>query len=248
MVRDFFQGLFCYRVAFTTIRKNNLGRYMVIPGVISSLYIFLLLSLGIIYMDNIASFFNSLMPQSIQQGIAGTIIRITLMLFLWIALLLFCYVTVKVVALTACAPFNSMLSEKVEFCIRNTQPQGSEIMREVYRSFILTLYGLTRSVKMLFIGLAINLIPVIGQTAATICIFLSQAFQSGNELVDYTLERKRFSIGDTIEFSRRNRGLITGVGAGFVLLLMIPVFGWVLGPGLGVTAATIAALERTDRE
>ena len=33
---------------------------------------------------------------------------------------------------------------------------------------------------------------------------------------------------------------------GFVLLLMIPVFGWFAAPGYGTVAATLAALEKIN--
>ena len=74
-----------------------------------------------------------------------------------------------------------------------------------------------------------------------------QAYYAGFGNADFTLERRRYKVNDSVRFMRQNRALALGNGAGFLLLLLIPVVGLVLAPGLGAVAATIDSVEAIDQ-
>ncbi len=90
-------------------------------------------------------------------------------------------------------------------------------------------------------------IPIIGMMISPVLIILIQSFYDGFGLVDYTLERKRYSVKKSIQFAGENRGRVIGVGMGFMFLIMIPVLGWLTAPTYGTVAATLAALDKMNK-
>ncbi len=96
---------------------------------------------------------------------------------------------------------------------------------------------------MTFLAWLVTVIPVIGPPVSAFLILIIQSYYSGFSLIDYTLERKRYTVGESIAFAKRNRSRVTGVGMGFILIMFVPVIGWFAAPGFGVVAATLSSLE-----
>jgi len=65
--------------------------------------------------------------------------------------------------------------------------------------------------------------------------------------MDYTLER-HFEYKESVRFVKKNRGVATGNGIIFMLLLLIPVIGIILVLPLSVTAASTKTVELLNRE
>jgi len=74
-------------------------------------------------------------------------------------------------------------------------------------------------------------------------IFLVQAYYAGFGAMDYTLERY-YNIRQTTRFVTNYRPLALGVGAAFLLLLFIPVLGFMLAPPLVTAGVTPLVLNR----
>lgn len=90
--------------------------------------------------------------------------------------------------------------------------------------------------------------PVVG-VVSPFAIFFISAYFYGFSFVDYTIERKKFNVRDSVRYVNRNIGMVTGVGMVFALSLMVP---WVSMAAcsfvsiLSVMAGTVAVnqLER----
>jgi CysZ protein len=95
--------------------------------------------------------------------------------------------------------------------------------------------------------LLLQVIPLVGQILSTVGIFLIQAFYAGFGNFDPVLERQRFKVRDRVRFVRDHRWLTMGNGTIFVLLSLVPIIGWSLGPALGTVAATMDGLEELER-
>ena len=95
-----------------------------------------------------------------------------------------------------------------------------------------------------FLAWTLSFLPGVGVLISPPLILFINAYYGGFGLIDFTLERKRFSIKESFKFNQTHRGMTTGVGLGFVLLLMLPVIGWMMAPGYGTVAATLAAIEK----
>ena len=91
-------------------------------------------------------------------------------------------------------------------------------------------------------------IPVVGALVSMVLIILIQSYYGGFSLMDYTLERRRYSVSESIKFSKHHRSLATGLGGGFMLLALVPVVGWFAAPTYGTVAATLASLEKIEQE
>jgi CysZ protein len=62
-------------------------------------------------------------------------------------------------------------------------------------------------------------------------------------MIDYTNERYKLSVSESISFIRKNKGLAIGNGFIFALIFAIPVAGMLVAPIVAVIAATIIAVE-----
>ena len=68
----------------------------------------------------------------------------------------------------------------------------------------------------------------------------------GYGLMDFPLEHRGLSVKQSDDFVRRHRPLSTGLGAGYLLLMMIPIVGWMFAPTFGTVAGTLKALEALE--
>jgi CysZ protein len=158
----------------------------------------------------------------------------------------------KALLQTALAPFMSMLSEQVEARLTGAQapsPGLAGILSDIWRGLRIALRNLWREL-LYVLGLTLlgMLIPGIGSVLATAAVFAVQAYYAGFGNLDYTLERHRYPVADSVRFVRAHRGLAMGNGAVFLLLLIIPVAGLFVAPVLGTVAATLGILDLQDRK
>jgi CysZ protein len=59
-------------------------------------------------------------------------------------------------------------------------------------------------------------------------------------MIDYSNERHRLRIGESVLFVRKSKGLAIANGMIFYLILLIPFVGLLFAPSYAVVAATIA--------
>jgi len=244
---DLFRGIKFYFTANHVILKYKLWPYLIIPGIMSVCYLFLMIIFGIIYLSGFAASINETF---IPGFLMGGITEIILSIFLWIFLLIIIYISYKEVVLIFFAPILCYLSERVEYLISNKKPPRfnfNDFFIDIFRGLTLSLKNLASMIILTFIAWLVIFVPIIGPFASPILILFIQSFYGGVGLIDYTLERKRYSVKESMIFARSNRGMITGVGAGFILILIIPIFGWFAAPGYGTVAATLAILEKINK-
>ena len=79
-------------------------------------------------------------------------------------------------------------------------------------------------------------------------VLLVHAYYDGFSVMDYTLERKKYSVRASTAFAQKNKARLMGVGMGFVLMMAIPIIGWLAAPGYGTVAATLSALDIIESE
>ena len=73
------------------------------------------------------------------------------------------------------------------------------------------------------------------------------AYFYGFATMDYTNERKKRSIGESIKYIRARRGIALGNGGVFYTLMLIPFIGTTIAMVTCTVAATIA-MHETDKE
>lgn len=148
-------------------------------------------------------------------------------------------VSFKYVVLAMISPFLARLSALVEQKMRGTPPPPfsfSQTVRDISRAMRLAARNFMWETG---IGVVLFILPWVRSWL----LFGVSSFYSGYSIMDYTLERKKYTIPESIEFMRNNRGLCLGLGMPFYAIMLIPFAGVALVPVYGVVAATLAVTD-----
>ncbi len=138
-----------------------------------------------------------------------------------------------VVTLVVTAPFNSLLSERVEFQRLGTPEPSFEVGRTakdiLYAVKDLVLYLL------LFVGvslglLLLNFVPLFGNVASAILGALFTWMLFALQFLDYPLARRYMKFGAKWKVVRRNLALSSGFGLAVFVALLVPIAGMFLMP------------------
>lgn len=248
MLSKFIDGAYSYRDAWNFISKNKLWSYMIYPGLISLGVAILLVGGGLWGLE---SWLHSVELPSWLQTVVDWIpewIETGLILVTEIFLMLFIF---KYIVMIIAAPFMGPLSEKVESLITGKPAPKFKIKdvgEDISRALRISLRNIIRELLwVLLIFLVQFIIPGIGSLFGTIAIFLVQAYYAGFGNFDPVLERQRYGVKQRVQFMKAHRALGAGNGSVFLLLSMVPVLGWFLGPALGTVAATMDGLEELGK-
>jgi CysZ protein len=247
-MQDFLRGFMAYFRALDLIGKHNFGRYFLYTGIVSIILGVLILGGMTWYVvDAVRDLSDAGIWESFWKGFWTAGRRL-----FWLALMLFgSLILYKNLILVVNGPFMVFLSEKVEKAMNGTEAPKlklSQILYDNWRAIALALRNIALELLITIPLLLLNFIPGVGSVVSMISIFLVQAFYAGYGHFDFTLERKRYNVKESNAFARRNRMLATGVGAGFLLMLLIPFAGFIFAPTFSVTASTIVSVERMEAE
>ncbi|GAB4406274.1 MAG: sulfate transporter CysZ [Bacteroidia bacterium] len=245
MIQDIRQSLASYSQAIDVMGRYRLWQFMILPGLISLVLAAVLISLAVVFAgdlgDVIAGWYPWERGKSFVEGLAAFISGLLMVV---VSLLLFKYVVMVIIA-----PFMGMLSERIESKMTGKpMPPTStaQLIGDIVRGLRIALRNIIRELFFTLLLSLLNFIPIIGSLAAAVSIFLVQFYYAGFGNMDYTLERKRYSVADSVTFVRQHRWLAIGNGSVFVLLLFIPVLGWFLAPALGTASGTFLCLRRME--
>ncbi|MBU0490018.1 MAG: EI24 domain-containing protein [Bacteroidetes bacterium] len=91
-----------------------------------------------------------------------------------------------------------------------------------------------------------DMLPVSKVVLNKIAIFLIGAYFFGFTLLDYTNERRRLTIAESIKFVRKHAGIAWALGSVYSAFFFFPYVGVVVAPVLCVVAATLATSKVVD--
>ena len=240
MLTGIVKGFTSYFTVFSFISKHRLYGYFVISGIISLIIGGAIFGTAYLASDNLGAFFTKLYPFEFGRDYVLSIMNVTAgALVVILGVILYKYLLLIFVS-----PFMGPLSAKVEAIITG-EPTASKFSikqtsYEIVRGIRISLRNVIRELSILLVLLLLSLIPIF-TIFITPLIFLVQAYYAGFSSFDYFLER-RANIRQSVQFARKNRGIVIGNGAGFMLLLLIPFLGLFLAPVLSTIAATKTAL------
>lgn len=242
-IRAFFRGLGDYFRANRLIFKEGLWTYLLVPGIVSIGLVLALISLGGFYFDDISLYIkDNWLPAMLQVEAMFWVIAI----FLWVLMLVIGYLIYRPLMLIIFAPILGMLAEKIEAIAGGASPADfslKQLFRDLGRSSRINLRYTSWSLALTAIASLLVFIPVAGAILSSVILLLIQSYYSGAGLFDMSLERRQLAVKESVAFVQARRGRVIGVGAGFVLLLLIPFLGWFLAPAYGTVAATLAAID-----
>jgi CysZ protein len=235
MFKNIINGIKAYFGTFKLISKLGLWKFFAIPILISVITGLSFVALAYFFSDNLGTLIARIWVWEWGSETFATISTyIGGLLILVIGLILY-----KHIVMALSAPFMSPVSEKVETHLlgeTDHSHRNTSFSQQLSRGIRINVRNLIRELLFMIPLIILSFIPVIG-IAATILIFLIQAYYVGFGNMDYTMER-HFNYKESIQFVRKNRGIAIGNGIVFVLMLFIPVIGFIITLPISVVAAS----------
>ena len=157
----------------------------------------------------------------------------------------FIYLTLnKYILLILMSPVMASLSEKTDQIINGTLYAFDirQFIKDVFRGIGIAFRNMFIEFSFIFLCFIVVWIPVIGWVSPVFLYILSCYFY-GFSMIDYTSERRKLKLSDSIKYIRKNKGLAIGNGFVFSLLFAVPFVGGMVSAILAPVAATIAVFE-----
>ncbi len=151
------------------------------------------------------------------------------------------------ITLIILSPLFAYLSERTEEIISGKKYpfNPAQFMRDIVRGVLISLRNLFIQTGWMILLFILGFIPIIGWFGV-ILLFIISAYFYGFSFIDYTSERRKMKIRDSVQFVRTYKWFAIANGTIFSLFLILPFCG-VLFSGfaaiVSVVAATIAMNE-----
>ncbi len=259
LLRDFVGGITAYKKALQFIFKNKLTIYYLAPLLVAILFTIISFFGISIFTDWLDSLYQAWFGITVKDTSfdvvkdyqeffsgAGTVL-ITILLKILMFFLVFR--VNKYVTLIILSPVLAYLSEKVDSIINNRDYSfnAGQFLKDIWRGVLLALRNmLIEFVWVIGLWSATFFMPLLIPFTAVVLFFVS-AYYYGFSMIDYSNERKRMSVKDSIHYIRKRKGLTLGNGVVYQLLVSVPFFGAIVAPITAVVAATLSVNEKSPK-
>ncbi len=180
----------------------------------------------------------------------------------WVSLIIVFHKLNKYLVLIVMSPVMSVISERTDEKLTGKKYpfDWGQLMKDVWRGVLIAIRNLVLEMSITIGLLAVNLaitvflpfLTVISTPVVTITLFFVGAYYYGFSTMDYTNERNRLSMGESVRYIRKNKGIAVANGSVFALWLAIPVLGTYIGtvfaPVTCTVGATLAMIEKEGTE
>jgi CysZ protein len=162
-------------------------------------------------------------------------------LVLRLILVFFYFSLFKYVFLIIGSPVFAYLSEKTAALLetRDYPFSFSQLMHDAWRGSKLAVRNTLWQTVYVVSLLLLSLIPVFGWISPLIALSV-ECYYYGFSMLDYSCERNKLSMAESIDFVGKHRGLAIGNGLMFYLMHGVIIIGWILAPAYAVVAATLS--------
>lgn len=245
MLKEIVISFQSYFQAHLFIQKNKLWRWILIPGIIYSIFFVI----SIYYFGQSATNVIEWLSlktglknwvQHLQSGVIGFLFVLGGSM-LWLILMLFYFSLFKYLWLIIGSPIFAYLSEKTQSIIDETDYpfSTSQFIKDIKRGIQVALRNTLWQTVYTISILLISLVPLFGWITPLIAL-LVECYYYGFSMLDYSMERNKQSMQDSISFIGHHKGLAIGNGIVFYAMHFIPIIGWVLAPAYSVIASTLS--------
>ncbi len=147
------------------------------------------------------------------------------------------------------APLLAWLSEKTEAIILQTDYPFSwvQLFKDMWRGIVLAIRNFFIEILAMIILFFLSFVPLIGFATAP-ALFLISAYFYGFSFMDYTSERRKLKIKESVDFVKQNKGLAIANGGVFALVLLIPFIGVSLAGFLSIVSTVAASISILKKE
>jgi len=241
-------GLAAYRRVPGTLLRHGLWPYQLLPAFIS-----LLLTLGLLVgfyfaAGGVAGWFDGLVD--LRVAWLDRLVTIGMGALIFLALLAGFLFVHKHLVLIVLSPFLGKIAEETVKAVKGEEFARSDLgfVQSLARSTGVNLRYLLRELLANLLFLLCGLVPVAGSLVSAVGLFVTQSKYLGYGLMDFPLEHRGLDVRQSDAFVRARRGLSIGLGAGYLLLMLVPLVGWMFAPTFGTVAGTLKALDELERE
>lgn len=266
---DFRLGMRSYSKSFSFIRKHRMLHFYLYPlaliVVLSASSFFGIRSL----VDALSEWLNGLMGVEAMPAedfwgkiklVFSEIGRYIVQALVWVSLVFVFYKLQKYIVLIVMSPVMALVSERTDELVTGNRYPFSigQVVKDSFRGAAIAirngvlelaitalLLGLNLAVTVFFSPLTVVTTPLV-----TVALFFIGAYFYGFSTMDYTSERYRLKMSESVQLVRRNSGLAVANGTVFLLWLIVPFFGTYIGtivaPITCTVGATLALLEKGE--
>jgi len=234
-----------YIDAHQFIRKHNLWKWILIPGIIYTI----LFIAGMYFFWNSSDSAVTWLSKSIGletwlQHQTNTFLNFLFLMagiMLRLILVFFYFSLFKYLFLIIGSPVFAYLSEKTSSIIEGREFPFSfnQLMKDAGRGIQLALRNTAWQTLYAVSLILLSLVPLAGWITPLIALFV-ECYYYGFSMMDYSCERNQLSSTESIAFISRHKGLAIGNGLIFYLMHGLVIIGWVLAPAYAVVAATLS--------
>jgi len=232
-------GFNTYSDAHKFIFKNGLWGYLFIPGIINILLIVGVFMFASAFGGTISTWLLDLfaLDSTWLKVLLGFFISLVIKLLLFLVYMLF----YKYLVLIIMSPFLALLSERTEELLTgNEYPFNfSQFLRDVLRGIAIALRNMFLELLFVIGFYLLAFIPLVN-LLGMLFLFLTQSYFYGFSMLDYSNERHKRSVRESVSFVRKFKWVAVSNGVVFYLLFIIPFAGWLVAPSYAVVAATLA--------
>jgi CysZ protein len=222
-----------FKSARFLLRNTELIPFVIVPALIN---IVLFGIAAFFLVGNIGEVVDWLWTKPVTDGLLSYLLLVVWYVVYVLAILVAVLLSYAVVLLTGgliASPFNDFLSERTERVLTGIEefpePEGGVVAQGLRSVVSSGSIALTYAVIMVPI-LLLNVIPGIGNAAATILGGGVSAFFLALEYTDPVLERYRFGVRDKFGMIKSHLALTGSFGLGTSLLLWIPLLNFICMP------------------
>ena len=243
--------------SFSFVAQHRLWPYYIYPILIDIVLSASILAVLIQYTDQLAAACSQWLGVSSHQSaqyqslwsLLTTAANYSIEIVIWVCSFVIYFIFRKNLLILFSSPIMSLLSDRVSEIHTGVKTgfNGPQFVRGVWRSSLLSLRNvmvelLSSSIIFfvtIFIGLWGGPLAIIALPLLSVVGFMISSYYFGTSLVDYALERQQLSLAQTIQYNRKKRMGVIGIGAAFHVLLWIPFIGISLSVVLGTVGATL---------
>jgi len=245
MLKEIIIAVQSYFDAHQFIKEHKLWKWILIPGLI---YTFLFIT-GISFFW--ASSNSAIEWMLINSGAKSWLEKmqdtwlsfffIVGQIFIRLLLLFFYFSLFKFIFLIIGSPVFAYLSEKTESIIENKtfNLDYAQLLKDIIRGSKIAFRNFSWQTVYVLALFLFSFIPIIGWAAPMFVLFID-CFYLGFSMLDYSMERNKLSVANSVDVISHHRGLAIGNGVVFYLFHALPFIGWVFAPSYAVIAATLS--------
>ncbi|MGI8581628.1 MAG: EI24 domain-containing protein [Chitinophagaceae bacterium] len=245
MLKELIIAIQAYSTAHRFIVKHRLWKWIIIPGIFYAV----LFCAGIYFFwhssgDVINYVFSKTGLKELMVKEQDTWLRFLFILgqlILQLILLFFYFSWFKYLFLIIGSPVFAYISETTQAIIDGKEYpfDAKQFVKDVFRGIAIAIRNtLWQTVYMISIFI-LSFIPLIGWATPVLALFV-ECYYFGFSMLDYSSERRRLSVSQSIYFIGNHKGLAIGNGMVFYLMHGLPIIGWILAPTYAVIAATLS--------